>query len=85
MLSADLDYLLRRQLADFARNDAIGFGEVPDSYEVAVAFVDIVGFTALGEELPESELSEIAGRLETVADEHVVPARRASSRRSATR
>ena len=35
--------------------------------EVAAAFADIVGFTALGEELPPAELSGIAERLEALA------------------
>ena len=48
-------------------------GKLPDTFEVAVAFADIVGFTALGEELPSEELSGIAERLERLADEHVRP------------
>ena len=76
VLTADLEYLLRMHLADELRNEALGMaerdaGELPDSYEVAVAFADIVGFTALGEELPESELTDIATRLGALADEHV--------------
>lgn len=76
LVTADLDYLLRMHLRDFARSDALSFaaresGRLPDSFEVAVAFVDIVGFTALGEELGETELTDIAGRLESLAEEHV--------------
>ncbi len=76
LVTADLDYLLRMHLRDFARSDALSnadreSGRLPDASEVAVAFMDIVGFTALGEELPETDLSEIAGRLEELADEHV--------------
>jgi adenylate cyclase len=76
LVAADLDYLLRMHLRDFARSDALTFaarqsGHLPDSFQVAVAFIDIVGFTALGEELPETELTDIAGRLESVAEDHV--------------
>lgn len=78
LLTADLDYLLRMHLVDDLRNDALGqtereTGALPDSYDVACAFADIVGFTALGEELPESELTDIATRLTALADEHVRP------------
>jgi adenylate cyclase len=76
LVAADLDYLLRMHLRDFARVDALGMaertsGKLPDTFEVAVAFADIVGFTALGEELPSEELTGIAERLERLADEHV--------------
>ncbi len=76
LVTAELDYLLRMHLVDDIRNEALGAaerstGELPDSYEVAVAFADIVGFTALGEQMPESELTAIATRLGTLADEHV--------------
>ncbi len=76
LLTAELDYLMRMHLVDDLRNEALGqmerdTGALPDSYEVAVAFADIVGFTALGEELPESELTDIATRLGVLADEHV--------------
>jgi adenylate cyclase len=78
LVAAELDYLLRLHLRDFARSDALGMaersaGKLPDSYEVAVAFADIVGFTALGEELPAEELTGIAERLEALADEHIAP------------
>lgn len=74
---ADLDYLLRLQLRNTARSAALEDLEtIGQGREVAVAFADIVGFTALGEELPGEELSEIAERLEALADEHVrAPAR----------
>jgi adenylate cyclase len=81
LVAADLDYLLRVHLRDFARSDAISMderaaGRLTDGFAVSVAFVDIVCFTALGEQLPEADLSEIAGRLETLAEEHVrAPAR----------
>ena len=76
LVAADLDFLLRMHLREFARSDAITFeertsGQMPDAREVTVAFADIVGFTALGEELPELELTGIAERLEELAQKHV--------------
>ena len=76
LVSQDLDYLLRMHLRDFARSDALSMserasGRLAESFEIAVSFVDIVGFTELGEELSETELSGVAGRLEQLADEHV--------------
>jgi adenylate cyclase len=81
LVAADLDYLVRMHLRAFARSDALSVqdrasGRLSDSFEMAVAFVDIVGFTAIGETLPETELPAIAGRLEELADEHIcAPAR----------
>ncbi len=65
LAAADLDYMLRMHLRDFARSDAISdaaraSGRLPEANEVAVAFADIVGFTALGEEIPEDALTDIA-------------------------
>ena len=78
LIARDLDYLVRMHLRDFARSDALSVderaaGRLSESFEVAVAFVDIVGFTAIGEQLPETELPAIAGRLEDLADEHIRP------------
>jgi adenylate cyclase len=72
----DLGHLLRHHLRDFVRSDALGAaerssGKLPDAVEVAVAFADIVGFTALGQEVPETALTDIAQRLEGLALEHV--------------
>jgi adenylate cyclase len=76
LLAADLDYLVRHHLRDYARNDALGAaerssGHLVDASEVSVAFADIVGFTQLGQEVPESELSDIAGRLDDLAGTNV--------------
>lgn len=78
LVAADLDYLLRLHLRDHARSDALGMaerasGRLPNAFDVAVAFSDIVGFTELGEELPGEELTDIAERLEVLAGEHVRP------------
>jgi adenylate cyclase len=76
LVGADLDYLMRLHLREFARSDALSIveresGRLRDTVEVAVAFADIVGFTRLGTELPEAELGSIAGRLTELADQHV--------------
>jgi adenylate cyclase len=78
LVAADLDYLLRLHLRTYARSDALGMaermtGKIPDTFDIAVSFSDIVGFTALGEELPSDELTSIAGRLEELADEVMRP------------
>ena len=78
---ADLDYLLRVHLREFARSDALSMaertsGRLRETVDVAVAFADFVGFTRLGTELPEVELGGIANRLTELAEEHVArPAR----------
>lgn len=64
----DLEYLLRVHLREFARHEALSAaeldsGQLPQTQHVAVAFADLVGFTELGESLPEVELGEIADRL----------------------
>ena len=76
LVADDLDYLLRHHLRDFARNDALTASErvagtIADGSRVAVAFADIVGFTQLGQEVPEAELSGIAERLDDLATQHV--------------
>ena len=68
LVVSDLEYLMRLHLREFARHDALSAadldaGQVPDTQEVAVAFADLVGFTELGESVPEAELGEIADRL----------------------
>ena len=78
LLVQDLEYVLRLHLREFARHDMVGLAEVdrgrlPDTQEVAVAFADIVGFTELGETLPEVELGEIAERLADLTLERIRP------------
>jgi adenylate cyclase len=81
LVAADLEYLLRLHLRDFARHDALtaaerGTGQLPEAVDAAVAFADIVGFTALGEEVAEEKLTDIAEQLDRLATEHVrAPAR----------
>jgi adenylate cyclase len=72
LIAEDLDYMMRVHLREFARNGALGVaerdsGRLPQTSDVAVAFADLVGFTALGESLPEVELGQIADRLTDLA------------------
>ena len=74
----DLEYLMRVHLREYARHDALGIaeldsGEMPQTQEVAVAFADLVGFTALGESIPEVELGGIADRLADLTLERIRP------------
>jgi adenylate cyclase len=76
LVVADLEYLMRVHLREFSRHDALGVaeldsGQLPDTQEVAVAFADLVGFTELGESLPEVELGEIADRLTDLTLERI--------------
>ncbi|HVL94348.1 MAG TPA: adenylate cyclase regulatory domain-containing protein [Solirubrobacteraceae bacterium] len=72
VLVADLEYLLRLHLREFARHDAVSLAEVtsgtlPAAVDVAVGFADFVGFTSLGEEI----IGDVADRLLELADVHV--------------
>jgi adenylate cyclase len=63
-----LEYTGRTHLLERLRQDILTFEEVHagrlrTTVDTAVAFVDVVGFTQLGEELPEEELGSIAQRL----------------------
>jgi len=51
-------------------------GTLPGARKVAVAFVDLVGFTRLGEAIPAEELEQVASRLADLAhDVAVAPVR----------
>ena len=60
-----IDYVWRRHLQDEARRRIlqVGTGEV----RVAVGFADLVGFTALSQQVPDDELARIVARFEAVA------------------
>lgn len=78
VLVKDFDFLMRVQLREYTRSDAIGIAErttgaFADSTPVAVGFVDLVGFTALGEEIDEVALSGVADRLTSLAHHFVKP------------
>ena len=46
-------------------------GQVPDAFEIAVCFADLVGFTRLGGEVEAQELGSVAGRFASLAGEAV--------------
>ncbi len=74
LVGADMEYLLRHHLRDFARHEAVGMAErqsgtLAESAQIAVAFADIVGFTQLGQDVPEGRLTDIAERLDILAGE----------------
>jgi adenylate cyclase len=48
-------------------------GHLPGAQRIAVGFVDIVGFTSLGEEVPPDELGAVVGRFERRVEEAVSP------------
>lgn len=73
-----LGHVFAQHLRQLIRNDVIGLeerasGKVPDTFETAVVFADLVGFTALGESVPVAELGGLAGRLSRLAGEVVEP------------
>ncbi len=62
-----LQHILNLHLREQTRMDVLGTGEtvtlLSDGRQMTVCFADLVGFTALGAQLPPDELSEIASRL----------------------
>jgi adenylate cyclase len=68
LLSGELRALLRERIqTDLITDEEAAAGELGDTQDVAVAFADLVDFTALGGRIPPTELSEIAARLAEVA------------------
>ena len=73
-----LMYALTMHQREQIRSDAIGqaeaaAGALPGSTEVAVCFVDMVGFTRLGERLSPDEVGMLAGRLGELASQVAKP------------
>lgn len=70
-------YAYEEHARELVRNEQAGSltlsAGAADVREVAVAFADLVGFTALGGDLAPGELSAVAGRLETLAEEALRP------------
>ena len=64
-----LGYMWRRHLGDALRR-AMTSG--PDESTLAIGFADLVGYTALSQEMPESELAVLVSRFETLAHDTVV-------------
>lgn len=76
-----LQQILRVHLREHVRSDVVdraarASGRLPGTTDVAVAFVDVVGFTRLGEQVPPDELGGLADHLaDLTADVAVSPVR----------
>jgi adenylate cyclase len=72
-----LEYAFNLHLREQIRHDVIGGAQLrrgaPGTQEITACFVDMVGFTSLGEELPPEELGSVTGRLGQLAAEIVRP------------
>jgi len=65
---------LRDRMRDiFVTAEEAEFGSLRAVAEVAVAFVDVVGFTSLGERVDAGALKSIASRLVEVAEAAIIP------------
>jgi adenylate cyclase len=78
LLEADLSYLLRVHLREQLRQVAISHaeldaGELSLTVDIVVAFADLVGFTALGEERDPEALGEVATLLLEHAEAVLAP------------
>lgn len=75
-----LRFVLNMHLREQVRGDVIGEAELSAATtgvsEVTACFLDMVGFTALGEQLPPEDLGHVTGRLgEIAADVATAPVR----------
>jgi adenylate cyclase len=64
-----LQHMLNVRMREQIRNAVVGqaelrTGHLPGAQRITVAFVDIVGFTSLGEEVPPDQLGAVVGRFE---------------------
>ena len=67
-----LGYAWRRHLlAAVAQIAATDAGDLSDSRELAIGFADLVGFTAISQELPNSEIAATVDRLEQIAYDYI--------------
>jgi adenylate cyclase len=76
LLEDTVQHVLRMQLRERARSAVIGeselsSGKLPGSQPMGIGFVDLVGFTKLGERVPSEELGTVAARLEELTSEVV--------------
>ena len=72
VLGSTMEYVFERHLHELVRQavlsqEEIESGRVQNAQEVAVGFVDLVGFTKLGERLDVGQIGEVSGRLTEVA------------------
>jgi adenylate cyclase len=73
-----LGNLLSQHLRETLRNVVVGeaelrSGRLPGAQPITVGFVDIVGFTQLGEEIPPEELGKLVRVFERAADDAASP------------
>jgi adenylate cyclase len=74
LVSAAFTAHLRERMRDiFVTAEEAEYGSLRAVADVAVAFVDVVGFTSLGERVDAGELKSIATRLVDVAEAALVP------------
>lgn len=78
LLLGELDelviYLMHRHLVDATARRLSTVGEGATSTHVAVGFADLVGFTALSQELNDGEIVDLVERFETLTSNEVVAA-----------
>lgn len=73
LLGPMIEDLLQLQLRHTLQTEAVNAGEraagapLPEARMIAAAFADLVGFTALGEEVPPEQLEQLANRLAELA------------------
>ena len=73
-----LQHMLTLRLSEEIRQSVVGeaelmSGHLPGAQEIVVGFVDIVGFTRLGEEVPPDELGAVVHNFEHLVEETVHP------------
>jgi adenylate cyclase len=73
-----LQQLLNLRMREQIRQAVVGqaelrSGHLPGAQEITVGFVDIVGFTSLGEHVPPGELGAVVGRFERRVEDAVGP------------
>jgi adenylate cyclase len=74
VLDRVMSYVLHAHQVAQLRNDVFDLaGLGSDATDVCVAFVDLAGFTRLGEQVPADELGGIAGRLTALATDAASP------------
>lgn len=79
LLGPMIEDLLLLQLRRTLETEAVNAGEraagapVPEARMIGVLFADLVGFTALGEEVPPEQLEQLANRLAEVAHDVAQP------------
>jgi adenylate cyclase len=73
-LTQMLNLRLREQIRQAVVGQAeLQSGRLPDAQQVVVGFVDIVGFTRLGEQVPPEELGAVVTGFEELVDDAVRP------------